>query len=56
LIYVCSKRRNNSIKGKREILAVPDNKSLPFSTVVGFDQLVFISGMITFEFNIDSCP
>ncbi|MBT8345157.1 MAG: RidA family protein [Desulfofustis sp.] len=31
---------------KRQILAVPENKNLPFSTVVGFGDLAFVSGMI----------
>ena len=31
---------------KREILAVPANPDLPFSSVVGFDALVFVSGMV----------
>ena len=31
---------------KREIIAVPNSKDLPFSTVVGFENLVFVSGMV----------
>jgi 2-iminobutanoate/2-iminopropanoate deaminase len=31
---------------KREIIAVPNDKDLPFSTVVGFDNMVFVSGMV----------
>lgn len=31
---------------KREIIAPPKNKDMPFSTIVGFDKLVFVSGMI----------
>lgn len=31
---------------KRQIIALPNNKDLPFSTVVGFDKLVFVSGLI----------
>lgn len=31
---------------KREIIAVPNNADLPFSTVVGFDNLIFVSGMV----------
>ena len=31
---------------QREIIAVPANKELPFSTVVGFEKLIFVSGMI----------
>ncbi len=31
---------------KREILALPSNPDLPFSSVVGFDSLVFTSGMV----------
>lgn len=31
---------------KLEIIAVPDNKALPFSTVVGFENLIFVSGMV----------
>ena len=31
---------------KREIIAVPNNTDLPFSTVVGFDKMIFVSGMI----------
>lgn len=31
---------------KREIIAVPDNTDLPFSTVVGFDKMIFVSGMV----------
>ena len=31
---------------KREIIATPANPALPFSTVVGFDKLVFVSGTI----------
>ena len=31
---------------KREIIAVPNNKDMPFSTIVGFDNLIFVSGMV----------
>lgn len=31
---------------RRQIIAAPENKSLPFSTVVGFGNLIFVSGMI----------
>ena len=31
---------------KRDIIAVPGNKDLPFSTVVGFGDLVFVSGLV----------
>jgi 2-iminobutanoate/2-iminopropanoate deaminase len=31
---------------KREIIAVPDSTDLPFSTVVGFDNIIFVSGMV----------
>ena len=31
---------------KREILAVPANPDLPLSLVVGFEDLVFVSGMV----------
>lgn len=31
---------------KRKIFALPNNKDLPFSTVVGFDQLIFVSGLV----------
>lgn len=31
---------------KREIIASPENKDMPFSTIVGFDKLVFVSGMV----------
>lgn len=31
---------------KREILVSSKNTSMPFSTIVGFDKLVFVSGMI----------
>ncbi|MGA7279733.1 MAG: RidA family protein [Desulfocapsaceae bacterium] len=31
---------------KRQIIAVPQNKNMPFSTVVGFGSLIFISGMV----------
>lgn len=31
---------------KREIIAVPNNSDLPFSTIVGFDNLIFVSGMV----------
>jgi len=31
---------------ERRIIAVPENKNLPFSTVVGFGDLIFVSGMI----------
>jgi len=31
---------------EREIIAVPDNKQAPFSTVVGLGNLVFVSGMV----------
>ena len=31
---------------KREIIAVPNSKDLPFSTVVGSENLVFVSGMV----------
>ena len=31
---------------KRQIIALPNNKDLPFSTVVGFDKLIFVSGLI----------
>ncbi|HSO20839.1 MAG TPA: RidA family protein [Desulfosarcina sp.] len=31
---------------EREIIAVPDNKQLPFSTVVGLGGLVFVSGLV----------
>jgi 2-iminobutanoate/2-iminopropanoate deaminase len=31
---------------KRKIISVPDNADLPFSTVVGFGNLIFVSGMI----------
>lgn len=31
---------------ERQIIAVPENKNLPFSTVVGFGELIFVSGMI----------
>jgi len=30
---------------KREIIAVPDNTDLPFSTVVGFGEMIFVCGM-----------
>ena len=29
-----------------EIIAKPNNKALPFSTVVGFGHLIFVSGMV----------
>jgi 2-iminobutanoate/2-iminopropanoate deaminase len=31
---------------KRQIIALPNNRDLPFSTVVGFDKLIFVSGLI----------
>jgi 2-iminobutanoate/2-iminopropanoate deaminase len=31
---------------KREIIAVPAKSDLPFSTVVGFQSLVFVSGIV----------
>jgi 2-iminobutanoate/2-iminopropanoate deaminase len=31
---------------QRQIIAVPEDENLPFSTVVGFGDLVFVSGMI----------
>lgn len=31
---------------KREILVSSKNTNMPFSTIVGFDKLVFVSGMI----------
>jgi 2-iminobutanoate/2-iminopropanoate deaminase len=31
---------------KRGIIASPKNKDMPFSTIVGFDKLVFVSGMV----------
>jgi 2-iminobutanoate/2-iminopropanoate deaminase len=31
---------------KRQIIALPDNKDLPFSSVVGFDKLIFVSGLV----------
>ncbi len=31
---------------KRQIIAVPQNKNMPFSTVVGFGSLIFVSGMV----------
>jgi 2-iminobutanoate/2-iminopropanoate deaminase len=31
---------------ERDIIAVPDNKTLPFSTVVGYGELVFVSGLV----------
>ncbi len=34
------------MRRKREIIAVPANPDLPSSTVVGFDALVFVSGMV----------
>ncbi len=30
---------------KREIISVPANADLPFSTVVGFGDLIFVSGI-----------
>ena len=29
-----------------DIIAVPPNKNLPFSSVVGFENLVFVSGLV----------
>lgn len=31
---------------KRQIIAVPQNRNMPFSTVVGFGSLIFVSGMV----------
>ena len=31
---------------KREIIASPKNKDMPFSTIVAFEKLVFVSGMV----------
>jgi 2-iminobutanoate/2-iminopropanoate deaminase len=31
---------------KRQIIAVPNNADLPFSTVVGFGKMIFVSGLI----------
>lgn len=31
---------------KIDIIAVPPNKNLPFSSVVGFENLVFVSGLV----------
>ncbi len=31
---------------KRQIIAVPQNRTMPFSTVVGFGSLIFVSGMV----------
>lgn len=31
---------------KREIIVSPKNTDMPFSTIVGFDKLVFVSGMV----------
>jgi 2-iminobutanoate/2-iminopropanoate deaminase len=31
---------------KRQIIAVPENRNMPFSTVVGFGDLVFVSGLV----------
>lgn len=31
---------------KRDIIATPKNPELPFSTVVGFESLVFVSGIV----------
>jgi 2-iminobutanoate/2-iminopropanoate deaminase len=31
---------------KRQILSVPQNENLPFSTVVGFGNLIFVSGLV----------
>ncbi len=31
---------------KRQIIAVPSNTDLPFSTVVGFGKMIFVSGLI----------
>lgn len=31
---------------KRQIIAVPENRNMPFSTVVGFGDLIFVSGLV----------
>lgn len=34
------------MNNKKEIIATPSNPELPFSTVVGFENLVFVSGIV----------
>ena len=34
------------MNGKREIIAEPKKKDMPFSAIVAFDRLVFVSGMV----------
>ena len=34
------------MKRQFEIIAVPSNKNLPFSSVVGFENLIFVSGLV----------
>ena len=34
------------MSSKRKIIALPDNPQLPFSTVVGFQNLIFVSGIV----------
>ena len=34
------------MSSNREIIALPDNRQLPFSTVVGFQNLIFVSGIV----------
>ncbi len=34
------------MNGKREIIAWPKNKGMPFSAVIAFDRLIFVSGMV----------
>ena len=34
------------MKRQFEIIAVPPNKHLPFSSVVGFENLIFVSGLV----------
>ena len=41
------------MKAKREIIAVPTNKKMPFSTVVGFENLVFVSGLVGRNFETE---
>jgi 2-iminobutanoate/2-iminopropanoate deaminase len=34
------------MKRQFDIIAVPPNKNLPFSSVVGFENLIFVSGLV----------
>jgi 2-iminobutanoate/2-iminopropanoate deaminase len=34
------------MKRQFEIIAVPPNKNLPFSSIVGFENLIFVSGLV----------